>query len=140
MGSLLVTVYLLSLGDYDAVTGIPARQYTPSSAKIVIQPKGSPQVVNFGYYPKTDAAGFTKYDVHEGDIIMDTYNSTAPNYWLVVARRAWTQGNQFVYYILDLMRMMTPSFHILSTNLQGFETISAMDKFEDNFERLYVTM
>jgi hypothetical protein len=38
-----------------------------------------------------------------------------------------------------LMRMMTPSFHILSTNLQGFETIDDTHKFEDGFERVYVT-
>ena len=139
--SFLVTVYTLSLGDYDSVTGIPARQYTPTSAKVVIRPKGSGALVinGAGYYPKTDALGLTQSDIDEGDVIMDNYNSQSAKYWLVVGRQPQTWGNTFVFFTLDLQRLERPNFHILSSNLQGFETIDDGHKFEDGFERLYVT-
>jgi hypothetical protein len=103
----LVTVYQLSYGDYDATTGIPARQYTAASAKIVIQVKGSTPLFNFGSYPKADAIGFTDVGaIKQGDIIVDSFG----NIWLVQATNEKTLGNIFDHYEMDLVRLLSLPF------------------------------
>jgi hypothetical protein len=133
--SFLVTAYTLSLGAYDSVTGIPARQYTPASAEVIIGEKNGPILKVLGYYAQADALGITKYDLDEGDIIMDNYNAT-PHYWLVLGRSAVTWGNTFVYYQLNLQRMERPNFHILSTYLGGFDPAYFDESY---FAHFYIT-
>ena len=138
--SFLVTVYKLSLGEYNSVTGIPARGYTPTSAEVIIAEKGGAVARHLGIYSSADASALTKYDIDEGDIIMDNYDSENPRFWLVLGRTSQTIGSTFIYYMLNMSRMERPNFHILSTSLYGFEVISDSLRFEEGFERLYLTL
>jgi hypothetical protein len=138
--SFLVTVYLLSLGEYDATTGIPAMQYTPASARVLIGEKAVQVLRMLGRYAAADATALTKYDVDEGDIIMDNYDSVNAKYWTVLGRVAITTGNTFAAWQLSLERRERPNFHVLTSALVGFETIDDTHKFEDGFERLYITV
>ena len=137
--SFLVTVYMLSFGEYDATTGVPATQYTPATASVLIGEKAVQVLRTFGRYASADALGLTSYDLDEGDIIKDNYDTLNPQYWKVLGRTAITVGNTFWAWQLSLERMERPNFHILTTSLVGFEVIDDTHRFEEGFERLYVT-
>jgi hypothetical protein len=139
VNSFWVTVYTLSLGEYDSITGIPQQLYTPTSAKVVIALKGSTLTYGgYGYFPKTDGLMITQYMYEEGDIVKDAYSNSETNYYRITARRPITIGNTFIASQFDLAHLERPNFHILTSILCGFETISDSEKFEDGFERVYV--
>lgn len=143
--SFTVTVYQFSPGAYDSITGIPAQQFTPSSARVAVIPKGSSITINgVGYYPKTDAAGITPYDLNEGDYIHVEYQTGASGYWKIMARREIPWGNVLVGYFLDLARVINLPFIPITSGYYGFETIATdtdgivTEGFEDGFERIII--
>lgn len=71
-----VTHYTLTLGSQDAVTGIPAKSYSAgTSIDMVIIGKGAQQILTgTGLYVKTDAIGFTKTAVSQGNKIKNANN------------------------------------------------------------------
>lgn len=139
--SFLVTAYRLTLGEYDSVTGVPARQFTSTTVSIVIGTKGSPIMFQGGmHYARTDALGITNADLDEGDFLKDSYSTTDINYWYVSARRPVVVGNVFVAYELDLAHAPCLPFVVLSGDF-GFETITpGVLEFEEGFERFTITV
>ena len=128
-----VTVYQLSYGDYDTITGIPARQYTAVSAEVVIQVKGSTPLFNFGSYPKTDAIGYTDVGaIKQGDIIVDSFGDI----YLVQAQNSKTVGNVFDHYEMDLVKLLSLPFGIVGGVLGGYDPDSYDPQY---YEQYYIT-
>jgi hypothetical protein len=139
--SFWLTVYRHSFGARDTITGIPASQYTPTQAKVMIAPKGSALTISgVGYYPKTDALMACRSNYDEMDIVEQKVNLTLESvWWIITARRDIMVGNTYFVSLFDLVKLERNPIHIFTSNLQGFETISDTHKFEDGFERVYVT-
>lgn len=149
--SFTCTVYQFSCGAYDSVTGIPAMQYSPGTARVFVGPKGSAiRLLGVGYFPVTDAEGITSYDLNEGDIIHVEFQTGSEGYWRVMARREIPVGNVLAGYVLNLSRLLNLPFIDtgeggVTTSYAGFETITTdpttgavTEGYDDSFERIII--
>ena len=98
--SVAVTHYTLSLGAQDAVTGIPAKTFSAgSSIDMIILGKGAQQLLTgSGIYVKTDAVGFTKTAVSQGEKIKDANNL----YYIVESVVPNPIGDIVIFYTVNL--------------------------------------
>ena len=98
--SVVVTHYTLSLGAQDAVTGIPAKTYAAgASINMIILGKGAQQMLTgTGIYVKTDAAGFTKTAVSQGEKIKDANNL----YYIIESVVPNPIGDIVIFYTVNL--------------------------------------
>ena len=139
MTSFYATVYRLTLGDYDATTGIPALQYSPTTARVVIGAKGSS--ISFGnmlFYPKTDGVMITNANYNQGDIVVDPSSSTPETlYWRVQARRPVSVGNSLIAYVFDLVQIPCLPFNPNPLSVMGGYDPAYYD--ENFYAHYYIT-
>ncbi len=98
--SVAVTHYTLSLGAQDTVTGIPAKTYAAgASINMIILGKAAQQMLTgTGIYVKTDAVGFTKTAVSQGDKIKNASNM----YYIVESAVFFNVADIAVFYTVNL--------------------------------------
>ena len=139
--SFYATVYRLTLGDYDAITGIPTLQYSATTARVSIGAKGSSvSVGNMLFYPRTDGVMLTTYNYNQGDIVVDP-STSAPElvYWRVQARRPISAGNVLIGYIMDLTQIPFLPFNPFTSSTTVMGGFDPADFLDTDFEHYWVT-
>ena len=96
-----VTLYILTLGDADSITGWYEKAYGSGVIKMIVRPKGSSfNLMGVGLYAKYDNTGFTADAVSDGDVVEDSngmfylVRSTQEEWWL----------DTFSHYVCDLAK------------------------------------
>lgn len=116
-----ITLYTLSLGVQDAVTGWYAKNYDVSTINMVIIPRSAQSLlIGSGTYCRKDAVAFSKTLIQEGDVVTDGFGYN----YTITGMRPHGFGNVKVFHEYDLE--YTPFFIVPETVLPpsgdwGFE-------------------
>jgi len=98
-----VTHYVLSLGAQDGTTGIYAKSFAGAATiEMLIVGKAAMQMVTaMGVIFRSDAVGFTKDTISEGDEIKDS----AGTYYVIDSIKSHYVGDQLIAYECQLTHL-----------------------------------